>query len=95
MVANRSRSARIELRTTEDAKELLARAAAASGSDLTSFIMNSALTTARDVVESVERIELSREDAIRVLDLLENPPPPTETMLRLAERYRERRARMG
>ena len=78
MVANKPRSARIELRTTEDAKELLLRAASESGSDLTSFILNSALTSAREVVESVERIELSRRDAIRVLELLENPgdPPP-------------------
>lgn len=89
MVANKPRSARIELRTTEDAKELLLRAAEASGSDLTSFVMNAALASAREVVESVERIEISREDAIRLMEYLDNPPPPTERMLELARRYRE------
>lgn len=87
MVANKPRSARIELRTTEDAKELLLRAASESGSDLTSFILNSALTSAREVVESVERIEITHEEAVRLMEYLEDPPPPTETMLRLAKRH--------
>ncbi len=94
MVANKPRSARIELRTTEDAKELLLRAASESGSDLTSFILNAALTTAREVVQSVERIELSHRDAIRVMELLENPPPPTPEMIESARRLRERRVRV-
>ncbi|MCK9494666.1 MAG: DUF1778 domain-containing protein [Dehalococcoidia bacterium] len=94
MVANKPRSARIELRTTEDAKELLLRAASESGSDLTSFILNSALTSAREVVESVERIELSRRDAIRVLELLENPGDPPPALIESARRLRERRVRV-
>lgn len=95
MVANKPRSARIELRTTEEAKELLIRAASESGSDLTSFILNSALTTAREVVESGERIELSRRDAMRVLELLDDPRDPPAALIEIARRARDRRARLG
>lgn len=84
------RSDRIELRTTPEEKALLARAAAYERLDLTSFVMRAALPAAEQVVQGEERIVLSERDTKRVLDLLENPPPPTEKLIRAARALRER-----
>ena len=75
------RAARIELRTTTEEKQLLARAAAHERLDVTSFIMRSALPAAREVVEKADRIVLSARDSEMVLKLLENPPPPTKVLV--------------
>ncbi|MFQ5971572.1 MAG: DUF1778 domain-containing protein [Alphaproteobacteria bacterium] len=79
-----TRSDRIELRATAQEKSLLARAAAYERLDLTSFVMRAALPAAEKAVRKAERISLSRRDTRRVLDLLENPPKPTERLLKAA-----------
>ena len=76
-----ARSERIEIRTTKEEKLLLTRAAAQERLDLTAFIMRSALPAAREAIDKADRIVLSARDSKRVLDLLENPPPPTEALL--------------
>jgi len=43
----RRRSRRLELRTTPDERELIDRAAAVSGKDLTEFVVGSAVTAAQ------------------------------------------------
>ena len=43
----RRRSRRLELRTTPDERELIDRAVAASGNDLTAFVVGSAVTAAQ------------------------------------------------
>ncbi len=85
-----TRSDRIELRATTEEKSLLAQAAAYERLDLTSFVLRAALPEARSIVNQAERISLSARDTIRVLDLLENPPKPTEKLIGAA---RARRAR--
>lgn len=69
---------------------MLAAAAAYEGLDLTGFIMRSALPAARKVVDRVEKITLSERDAIRVLEMLENPPEPTPALLAAAKRRKLR-----
>ncbi|OJU99453.1 DUF1778 domain-containing protein [Nitrobacter sp. 62-23] len=81
-----NRDDRIELRTTRDEKRLLTAAAAHERLDVTSFIMRAVLPAARDVVERAERLSLSKRDSLRVLDLLENPTPPTPALLAAARR---------
>jgi uncharacterized protein (DUF1778 family) len=81
-----NRNDRIELRATQDEKRLLAAAAAHERLDVTSFIMRIVLPTARDVLERAERISLSERDSLRVLDLLENPSPPTSALLAAVRR---------
>ena len=84
------RDDRIEIRTTKEEKRLLMAAAEHERLDLTSFIMRNALPAARDVIEKADRIVLSERDTKRVLELLENPPEPTEALIRAARRWRER-----
>ena len=85
-----ARTDRIELRTTTEEKRLLATAAAYERLDLTGFIMRSTLPVARKVVDRAEKITLSERDAVRVLELLENPPKPTAALLAAAKRRKLR-----
>ena len=81
-----TREDRIELRTTKEEKRLLTTAAACERLDLTSFIMQTALPVAREVVDRAERISLSERDSARILKLLENPPKPTKALLAATRR---------
>ena len=78
-------SHRIELRVPPEQKAVIARAAALEHLDLTGFILRSVLPQARAVVERAERLVLSERDSLRVLDLLENPPPPSDRLIRAAK----------
>ena len=81
-----ARTDRIELRATREEKRLLAAAAAHERLDVTSFILRNVLPAAREVVERSERIVLSERDSALVLELLENPPKPSATLLAAARR---------
>ena len=43
------------------------------------------LPAAERVICKAERVELSERDSKRVLELLENPPPPSAKLLRAAK----------
>jgi uncharacterized protein (DUF1778 family) len=86
-----AREDRIELRATKEEKLLLATAAAYERLDVTTFIMRNVLPTAREVVDSAERIMLSKRDTARVLKLLENPPRPAPALVNAARRRSARK----
>ncbi len=85
-----ARKDRIELRTTQEEKRLLATAAAYERLDVTSFIMRNVLPAAHEVVDRAERIVLSERDTVRVLDLLEHPPKATSALMAAARRRVDR-----
>ncbi len=76
---------RMSLRVSAAEKALLMRAVALEQTDLTDFVIRTAVKAAREVIERSERLKLSERDSFRVLDLLENPPPPN-AKLRAAAR---------
>ncbi|MDP2328419.1 MAG: DUF1778 domain-containing protein [Dehalococcoidia bacterium] len=90
MITDGQRRGRIELRTTDEEKRLLAAAAAHEQMDLTAFVLRAAMPAAREALERAERIALSRRDAERVLELLDHPAPPTPALLAAVRRRRER-----
>ena len=73
---------RIELRIAAEDKLVLARAAALEHMPLTSFILRAVMPKAQDVIAEAERLSLSERDSLKVLELLENPPKPTDRMQR-------------
>jgi uncharacterized protein (DUF1778 family) len=76
--------ARMELKTTEAAKELLSLAAALDGTDLTAFILNTAVEKARKVVAEHNAIMLSRDGQEALAGLLQSAPGrPTKAMREL------------
>ena len=72
--------ARMELKTTDAAKELLSLAAALDGTDLTAFILNTAVEKARKVVSEHSAIALTREGQEVLARLLQSPSKPTKAM---------------
>lgn len=79
-----SETGRIELRVDPSEKAMLARAAALEHTDVTGFILRSALPAAREAIDRAERLRLSERDSLRILDLLDNPPQPNARLLEAA-----------
>jgi len=66
---------RMSLRVRPEQKATLVRAAALRQTDLTDFVLQPALREAAAIIEAADHLQLSERDSLRVLDLLENPPP--------------------
>jgi len=76
---------RIELRLRPEDKARLSRAAGLKRLDLTSYILSAVLPKADADIAEAERLVLSERDSLRVLSLLETPPPPSEKLVRAAK----------
>jgi uncharacterized protein (DUF1778 family) len=72
---------RMSLRVRTEDKAKIMRACALSNTDMTDFIVRTAVEAAEQVIERAERIKLSERDWQLVMDLLENPPPLPERAL--------------
>ena len=86
MTAASTESARINLRTSPEAKALIERAAAIMGSTVSSFMLHNAYEAARRLVAEQEVITLSDRDRDAFLAALENPPEPTQALVDLMHR---------
>lgn len=76
--------ARIELKTTDATKELLSLAAALDGTDLTAFVLNTAMEKARKIVSEHRALMLSRDGQEALARLLQSTPDqPTKVMREL------------
>jgi uncharacterized protein (DUF1778 family) len=69
-------SNRMSLRIRPEDKALLVRAVAYAQTDLTTFVLQNAIQSAKTVIAEAEQIALSERDSLRVLQVLEEPPPP-------------------
>jgi uncharacterized protein (DUF1778 family) len=76
---------RMSMRVRAEDKATLLRAASLENTDLTDFVLQHALRSAKEVIEEAENIRLSERDSLRVLKILENPPRPN-AKLRAAAR---------
>ena len=79
-------SARINLRTSPEAKALIERAAAIMGSTVSSFMLQNAYEAARRLVAQQEVLTLSDRDRDAFLNALENPAAPTQALIDLMRR---------
>lgn len=77
--------ARIELKTTEDMKDLIFRAAALMGIDATAFVLAPAAERAQQVIANYSAIQLGVEGQRRFAALMKQPPEPTQAMKALGE----------
>ena len=75
---------RMSLRIAAEEKSLLVRAAALEHTNLTEFVIRTAVANAREVIEHSEWQELTERDSLQVMDLLENPPEPNEKLMAAA-----------
>lgn len=77
-------NSRVALRIRPADKALIMRAVALEQTDMTSFILRTALCEARTVIEEHERVKLTPRDSHLVLELLENSPAPNPKLRKAA-----------
>ncbi len=65
---------RMNLRVRPKQKATLMRAAALKNTDLTDFVLQSALREAEAIIKAADDLKLSERDSLLVLKLLEIPP---------------------
>jgi uncharacterized protein (DUF1778 family) len=65
---------RMNLRVRPEQKATLMRAAALKNTDLTDFVLQSALREAEAIIKAADHLKLSERDSLLVLKLLEIPP---------------------
>jgi uncharacterized protein (DUF1778 family) len=63
-------------------KDILEQAALKSGSDITAFVLSPALTRAREIVQRDEVTHLTGEARRRFVSLVEQPPAPSDSLIR-------------
>lgn len=80
------RDERIAFRVSPATKELLVRAAALRGSNLTGFVLESAQERAVELIEQYERLRLTNCDRDRLLAALTKPPRRVAALRKLFEK---------
>lgn len=80
-------SKRLTTRLTEQIQDKLQTAADLVGATLNQFVVQAALEKAERVIESESTLVLTRAESLRMLELLENPPPRNEKFLQAQARY--------
>lgn len=83
-----AKSARLDVRLTEDAKQLLETAAAMEGLPLSAFALTHLLKVAQGIVDERRATTLSLADGLRLMKLLESPPEPAPALRRAARRWK-------
>lgn len=73
---------RLELRLTDDERDLDASAAAAVGETLSEFFRQAAKDRAVQIIDEQRTISLEEADATRFLEALDRPDPETIARLR-------------
>lgn len=82
---------RLTTRITEHVQAKLQMAAELTGATLNQFVVQAALEKAEKIIESESTIFLSRRESLRLLELIENPPPRTEKFLEAQARYEKKK----
>ncbi len=78
--------ARINLRTSPEAKALIERAAALLGTTVSAFMLQHAYEAARQVVAANDTLILSQQAFAAFVAACENPPEPNADLRRLLAR---------
>lgn len=78
---------RVNLRVDARTKAMLVKAAEISGTPLTEFVVQTALDRADRLVSQPKVTRVSNEEFFRVLDLIENPPEPTDYLVEAMQRF--------
>ncbi len=81
---NRAAKERVDFRLEPEHRALIERAAAYQGETVTGYAVSTLVREAQRVVREHEVVTLSEADRDRFLELLENPPEPTEALRRAA-----------
>jgi len=80
-------SARINLRTSAEAKAMIERAASLMGTTVSSFMLQNAFEAARRIVAETDTLLLTQRDFEAFTASIENPPKPKAALRKLMARH--------
>lgn len=80
---------RLTTRITGHVQEKLQSAADLVGATLNQFVVQAALEKADQIIESESTLALSRRESLRLLELIDNPPPRNARFLEAQARHRK------
>lgn len=83
---------RLTTRITDHVQEKLQLGADLVGRTLNQFIVQAALEKAEKVIASELTIALTRRESLKLLEIIESPPPRNETFLQAQARYQRMKA---
>ena len=86
---------RITASISSQVQEKLRVAAGLVGATLNQFVVQAALEKADKVIESESAIVLTRRESLRLLEMIENPPPRNHAFLHAQARYQQRKSDTG
>jgi len=86
---------RLTTRITDHVQERLQVAADIVGATLNQFVVQAALEKAERVIESESTILLTRRESLRLLEMIENPPPRNKKFLQAQARYQRTKSHAG
>lgn len=78
-------NSRLAIRLKPTEKAMLIRAAALERTNLTAFVLSTAIKAAETAIERDETITLSVRDSQRVMDMLDSPPAPNAKLVAAAQ----------
>lgn len=82
-----TRTARLEARVSPEVLAVLRRAAELQGRSVSDFVVSVAQDAAHRAIEEASVIYLSAQDQRQFVDLLLNPPEPTDALKRAVEAH--------
>jgi uncharacterized protein (DUF1778 family) len=86
---------RITTRITDHVQTTLQAAADLVGATLNQFVVQAALEKAQRVIESESTMILSRQESLRLLELIDNPPARNDKFLLAQARYQTTMSHAG
>ena len=79
---------RLTTRLTDHVLDKLQVASDIVGATLNQFVVQAAIEKADKVIESESSIALTRRESLRLMELLDNPPPRNKKFLQAQAKYR-------
>jgi uncharacterized protein (DUF1778 family) len=85
-----AKDCRIDLRVTQEQKELLERAASLKGISLSAYTLFHILPVAKQDIDANERLVLSNRDRDLFMSVMENPPELKGKLKSAIHKYRQK-----
>ncbi|MBN3925086.1 DUF1778 domain-containing protein [Nostoc sp. NMS4] len=85
-----AKDCRIDLRVTQEQKELLERAASLKGISLSAYTLFHVLPVAKEDIDANERLVLSNLDRDLFMSVMENPPELKGKLKSTIHKYRQK-----
>lgn len=82
-----AKDARVDIKTTKAAKATLEQAAYAFGTTLSAFMLDCAMSKAREILAQSELIRLTHKENVRFITALQNPPKANEKLKQLFRKH--------